>query len=210
MTPTPREPRRPTRNSGAPREGPTSSSASSRARTPTRSAADWASRPHASHVGRGKSAIRATISAPRCRAFRGTGRGDGRRSRFARAARQGEGESEGECRGDVTQVERHRASRDEKAGDGTRTRDIQLGKLTLYQLSYTRNGAEYSGEQGRGGSGVDRPASTGRNRFTAARSTRRACASLCPALRRCVVAGLRAGHVRRRFARRGRSGALRL
>jgi integrase len=25
-----------------------------------------------------------------------------------------------------------------KAGDGTRTRDIQLGKLTLYQLSYTR------------------------------------------------------------------------
>ena len=27
------------------------------------------------------------------------------------------------------------------AGDGTRTRDIQLGKLTLYQLSYTREGA---------------------------------------------------------------------
>ena len=25
-----------------------------------------------------------------------------------------------------------------RAGDGTRTRDIQLGKLTLYQLSYTR------------------------------------------------------------------------
>jgi len=24
------------------------------------------------------------------------------------------------------------------AGDGIRTRDIQLGKLTLYQLSYTR------------------------------------------------------------------------
>ncbi len=27
-----------------------------------------------------------------------------------------------------------------QAGDGTRTRDIQLGKLTLYQLSYTRDG----------------------------------------------------------------------
>ena len=26
-----------------------------------------------------------------------------------------------------------------KAGDGTRTRDMQLGKLPLYQLSYTRN-----------------------------------------------------------------------
>ena len=26
-----------------------------------------------------------------------------------------------------------------KAGDGTRTRDLQLGKLTLYQLSYSRN-----------------------------------------------------------------------
>ena len=25
-----------------------------------------------------------------------------------------------------------------EAGDGTRTRDIQLGKLTLYQLSYSR------------------------------------------------------------------------
>ena len=25
-----------------------------------------------------------------------------------------------------------------KAGEGTRTLDIQLGKLTLYQLSYTR------------------------------------------------------------------------
>jgi hypothetical protein len=25
------------------------------------------------------------------------------------------------------------------AGDGTRTRDFQLGKLTLYQLSYARN-----------------------------------------------------------------------
>ena len=24
------------------------------------------------------------------------------------------------------------------AGDGTRTRDIQLGKLTFYQLNYTR------------------------------------------------------------------------
>ena len=26
-----------------------------------------------------------------------------------------------------------------EAGDGTRTRDLQLGKLTLYQLSYSRN-----------------------------------------------------------------------
>ena len=26
------------------------------------------------------------------------------------------------------------------AGDGVRTRDIQLGKLTLYQLSYSRTG----------------------------------------------------------------------
>jgi hypothetical protein len=25
-----------------------------------------------------------------------------------------------------------------RAGDGNRTRDIQLGKLTLYQLSYSR------------------------------------------------------------------------
>jgi hypothetical protein len=30
--------------------------------------------------------------------------------------------------------------RSNQAGDGTRTRDIQLGKLTLYQLSYTRVG----------------------------------------------------------------------
>ena len=31
------------------------------------------------------------------------------------------------------------------AGNGVRTRDIQLGKLTLYQLSYARSGrAEYS------------------------------------------------------------------
>lgn len=29
-----------------------------------------------------------------------------------------------------------------KAGEGIRTLDIQLGKLTLYQLSYTRNGEE--------------------------------------------------------------------
>ena len=33
-----------------------------------------------------------------------------------------------------------RSSRTLEAGDGTRTRDIQLGKLTLYQLSYTRVG----------------------------------------------------------------------
>ena len=29
-----------------------------------------------------------------------------------------------------------------RAGDGTRTRDIQLGRLTLYQLSYSRSLAE--------------------------------------------------------------------
>jgi hypothetical protein len=29
----------------------------------------------------------------------------------------------------------------QKAGDGTRTRDLQLGKLTLYQLSYSRRPA---------------------------------------------------------------------
>ena len=34
-----------------------------------------------------------------------------------------------------------------KAGKGIRTRDIQLGKLTLYQLSYTREGAECSGNE---------------------------------------------------------------
>ena len=31
-----------------------------------------------------------------------------------------------------------RAPGDSGAGDGIRTRDIQLGKLTLYQLSYSR------------------------------------------------------------------------
>jgi hypothetical protein len=36
-----------------------------------------------------------------------------------------------------------------KAGDGTRTRDIQLGKLTLYQLSYTRVGSEYTAAERR-------------------------------------------------------------
>jgi hypothetical protein len=29
------------------------------------------------------------------------------------------------------------------AGNGSRTRDLQLGKLTLYQLSYSRSGAKY-------------------------------------------------------------------
>ncbi len=32
------------------------------------------------------------------------------------------------------------------AGDGTRTHDILLGKQTLYQLSYTRIGPEYSAQ----------------------------------------------------------------
>ena len=32
----------------------------------------------------------------------------------------------------------------EGAGDGTRTHDILLGKQTLYQLSYTRIGTQYS------------------------------------------------------------------
>lgn len=31
----------------------------------------------------------------------------------------------------------------EKAGDETRTRDMQLGKLPLYQLSYARGGQKY-------------------------------------------------------------------
>ncbi len=30
------------------------------------------------------------------------------------------------------------------AGDGTRTHDILLGKQTLYQLSYTRTGEDYT------------------------------------------------------------------
>jgi hypothetical protein len=30
---------------------------------------------------------------------------------------------------------------DEKADDGSRTRDLELGKLALYQLSYVRIGA---------------------------------------------------------------------
>ena len=30
-----------------------------------------------------------------------------------------------------------------RAGDGARTRDIQLGKLVLYQLSYTRSNARF-------------------------------------------------------------------
>ena len=29
--------------------------------------------------------------------------------------------------------------RDDGAGDGSRTRDVQLGRLELYQLSYSRN-----------------------------------------------------------------------
>jgi len=33
----------------------------------------------------------------------------------------------------------------QRAGDGIRTRDIQLGKLVLYQLSYTRKGADQDG-----------------------------------------------------------------
>ncbi len=33
-------------------------------------------------------------------------------------------------------------SHGEGAGEGTRTLDIQLGKLTLYQLSYTRTGLQ--------------------------------------------------------------------
>ncbi len=37
-----------------------------------------------------------------------------------------------------------------EAGDGARTRDPQLGKLMLYQLSYTRAGPIYQGAQGRG------------------------------------------------------------
>jgi hypothetical protein len=32
-----------------------------------------------------------------------------------------------------------------RAGDGARTRDIQLGRLTLYQLSYSRLGSPLGG-----------------------------------------------------------------
>ncbi len=34
------------------------------------------------------------------------------------------------------------------AGNGTRTRDIQLGKLTLYQLSYSRDAAKLARNTG--------------------------------------------------------------
>jgi hypothetical protein len=34
-----------------------------------------------------------------------------------------------------------RAAREEKADDGSRTRDLELGKLALYQLSYVRAAA---------------------------------------------------------------------
>ena len=35
-----------------------------------------------------------------------------------------------------------------KAGDRSRTGDLQLGKLTLYQLSYARSGSEYCSPAG--------------------------------------------------------------
>ena len=38
-----------------------------------------------------------------------------------------------------------------QAGEGTRTLDIQLGKLTLYQLSYTREVIAKRSKVGRGG-----------------------------------------------------------
>ena len=34
-----------------------------------------------------------------------------------------------------------------KAGDGTRTHDMQLGKLPLYQLSYTRSRRPNAGQE---------------------------------------------------------------
>ena len=43
---------------------------------------------------------------------------------------------------------RSEGRRTTQAGEGTRTLDIQLGKLTLYQLSYTRNGGECTGGEG--------------------------------------------------------------
>ena len=42
---------------------------------------------------------------------------------------------------------RHTPPRTQKADKGNRTLDIQLGKLTLYQLSYAREGAECSGNE---------------------------------------------------------------
>ena len=46
---------------------------------------------------------------------------------------------------------------DIRAGNGTRTRDPNLGKVVLYQLSYSRDGNEkYSGPSGAQAEGVDR------------------------------------------------------
>jgi hypothetical protein len=44
-----------------------------------------------------------------------------------------------------------------RAGNGTRTRDPNLGKVVLYQLSYSRDGNEkYSGPSRAQAEGVDR------------------------------------------------------
>jgi hypothetical protein len=43
-------------------------------------------------------------------------------------------------------VFRSPAASTNRAGNGTRTRDPNLGKVVLYQLSYSRNGRKYTGE----------------------------------------------------------------
>ena len=45
---------------------------------------------------------------------------------------------------------------DTRAGDGTRTRDIQLGRLTLYQLSYSRMSLQSGGRRIRTFEGIRR------------------------------------------------------
>jgi hypothetical protein len=41
-------------------------------------------------------------------------------------------------------LEREGLTSDNRADDGLRTRDLQLGKLALYQLSYVRVGGYFS------------------------------------------------------------------
>lgn len=50
---------------------------------------------------------------------------------------------------------RHRvANKIERAGDETRTHDSHLGKVVLYQLSYTRNAGHASPRSSIGNAGV--------------------------------------------------------
>ena len=67
-----------------------------------------------------------------------------------------------------------------KAGDGTRTRDIQLGKLTLYQLSYARNSRPDRDEFARRLGRESPSAASGRNQ----------CGRLAPSSRMSVTRNL--------------------